>query len=761
MRSKLSYWLLLLVLPGSLLLSLYTAQAQAASRSPFQTVILFLEYQPQLKVAEQVWHEKQKQIQKISAELRALDPLTQRLSQEAHPLTRAQEDQLVEQFAFQTVDSETRQALQQKAEELDALRQQARAEILQHSQASLDVSQGELIARLEKLGGQILYRYTDVNALAVRIPAEQRKAIEKLPGVQEVFDDQVMEALLNHSAPSIGAPFFWNAGFAGNGVDVAILDTGIDASHPDLSGKVLAQNRCLIALDSYYNTSSTDPTSDDVNGHGTHVAGIVASQDSIYRGIAYGVRSLINAKAGGSTSGFPHDSSASMDDADAMACVDWALTGNAYGADVINLSFGSSASGIDDSAYIRFWDAVVSQMNVFVSIAAGNAGSSDRTLYSPSIAYNVLSVANMDDKNTSSTSSISDYYTQRADDTIRDSSSRGPTWGGRKKPDITAPGTSIVSTNNTWDTSNPPQYFISYTGTSMAAPHVAAAAALVMNRAVSDPMAVKALMINTAQDRGTAGWDNTYGWGYLDLYNLNAHINDYFLDSLNAAPAFKLYAGTALNGDAATLVWNRRVVYTPSHYPTTVYPLTNLDLYAYDENNNTQLAASTSSIDNVEQVRFSADVGSAVLKVKDLSPTLAGTASEPYALATQEGFTRRYGPVLQPIAIREGDIRGLAGTTITLTVQIKNSGDLKAFGNSMTLTASSGLNQVNAEPLTMNLPDLDVNSIDTQSHQWVFQKTDDQPQAILLVTQSISYGETFPFYYAWYPYKSYLPLIEK
>jgi len=759
MGSKIVSWLLGLVLLVSLMLSGYSARAQATNNPLFQTVIIILKEQPQVMVAEQVWDEKQPQLERIHNEIRTLDPLAKELSQAPQPLTREQEDQLVKQFAFQKMDSRTLLALQQKAEEIDNLRQQARQEILQRSQVARDASQKELIQRVEKLGGQILYRYQSVNALAVRIPASQRSAIENLPGVQEVLDDQVMEALLDHSTPSIGAPFFWNSGFTGAGVDVAILDTGIDANHPALSGKVLAQKRCLAALDQYQNTAYTDPTADDVNGHGTHVGGIVASQDNTYRGVAFGVRSLINAKAGGSTDGVPHDQYAYMEDADALACVDWAISGNAYGADVINLSFGSRAYS-DDSAYLRFWDSVVSQMNVLVSIAAGNDGPYSNTLYSPSTAYNVLSVANIDDKNTSNVSSPSEYYSSRKDDIIRDSSSRGPTVGNRKKPDVAAPGTAIVSTNNTWDALGG-SLFISYTGTSMAAPHVAGAAALVMSRGVANSMAVKALLINTAQDLGSPGWDNAYGWGYIDLYNLNAHVNDYFLDSVNAAPAFKLYAGPALNGDAATLVWNRRANYVPSQYPTTVYPLTNLDLYAYDESNNNLLASSTSTIDNVEQVRFSSDISSVVLKVKDMSPTLAGVSSEPYALATQEGFIPRYGPMLQPIALREGDIRGLAGTTITLTVQIKNSGDLMAFGNNLTLTVSSGLMQINSEPLTASLPDLGVDLMEPQVHQWVFQKIDDQPQSILLITQSQSYGETFSFFYAWYPFIQYFPLIEK
>ncbi|MGB9641301.1 MAG: S8 family serine peptidase, partial [Anaerolineales bacterium] len=407
MRQNRILLFILSILTLSLLLSCFGVQAQA-DKPALQTYIVVLQDQPQMEIADQVWKEKGPLVQQISKALGALDPLAKIIAQQTQPLTRAQEERLVEEFAAQPLDTATLQALKQKAEELDSLRQQARQAILQRSQAARDASQNQLAQIIQQMGGEVIYRYQNVNALAVRIQPAQVENLRRLLQVAEVQPDEIRAALLNHSAPSIGAPFFWNAGFTGGGVDVAVVDTGIDANHPKLVGKILAgaQKRCLDNLDYYYNTFSSDPTYDDVNGHGTHIAGIVASQDNIYRGVAYGIRTLINAKAGGSTSGYAHDQYASMDDADAMACVDWAINGNPYGADVINLSFGSPASS-DDSAYIRFWDAVVSQMNVFVSIAAGNSGSASYTLYSPSIAYNVLSVANIDDKDTSSVSTNS------------------------------------------------------------------------------------------------------------------------------------------------------------------------------------------------------------------------------------------------------------------------------------------------------------------------------------------------------------------
>ena len=713
-----------------------TVYAQSSNANSYPTVIIILKDQPQTGIAEQVWAEKQPLINQISADLRALDPLVQKISQQTQPLTRAEENRLVEQFSAQPIDPQFQQMLQQKAEQIDSLRQNARQEILQRSQNAQQISQAEVIQNVTQLGGQVIYRYHIINALAVRIPSTQRINIQYLPQVQSVYEDQIRQALLNHSVPSIGAPFFWNAGFTGAGVDVAILDTGIDSNHPALSGKVLEQKRCLTALDQSYNTATYDPTFDDVNGHGTHIAGSVASQDSLYRGVAYGVQSLINAKAGGDLDGSPRGN-ASMADSDAMECVEWAINGTEVSADVINLSFGSLAY-TDDQPLAQFWDAVVSQMDIVASIAAGNNGYLEYTINSPGIAYDVLSVANIDDKNTSSIEPDL-YYLMRSDDIIRDSSSRGPTYAGRKKPDLTAPGTNIISTNNTWETDND---FISYTGTSMAAPQVAGAAALVMSRGVSSPLAVKALMINTAQDMGTPGWDNTYGWGYLDLYNLNAHINDYFLDSLDPAPAFKLYSGPALTGDTATLVWNRRIDYSPSQFLSTLYPLTNLDLFAYNEADNNLLASSTSLIDNVEQVSFNSDLNRAVLKVKDVTPSIQGTATEPFALATQEDFQLRQGPHINSSNNLTGDMNGPAGTIITLTAHIQNDGDLMLQNPTVKLLGTSGLVYLSGAPTCFLIHSLGA-SQSSEDFQWVFQKSGDTPQGLAVIVNSFSYGELY------------------
>jgi subtilisin family serine protease len=725
------------------------AGAQPAEEE-LQPVIIFLLPQPQTQIARQVWEKTSPRLERLGAEMRALDPLHQALSKSDRPLSRQEEDALVQQFALRPLDAAVQITLKRKADEMDALRQSARAEIARLSAVALQPSQDQLSQQIEAWGGEVVYRYLTLNALAARIPRQARAELEANPQVAEVMDDQPMEALLNNSTPTTGAPFFWNLGYTGGGVDVAVVDTGIDSAHPALSGKVAAQRRCLSTADAFSSAYLTDPSANDVNGHGTHVAGTIGSQDNTYKGEAYGLRALINAKAGFSTDGIDN-SFGRMYDSDAMACVDWALLGNAYGAEVINLSFGSYAS-MDDYPYNRFYDAVVSQMNTVVAIAAGNNGSGSTTLYYPGTAYNILSVANVDDKNTIN---LSDYYPTRVDDTLRTSSSRGPTPGGRKKPDIAAPGTGIISTDNSWDDYG--SFFVSYTGTSMASPHIAGAAALILSRGVADPLAVKALLINTAEDKGDPGWDNGYGWGYVDLYNLNAHIGDYFNDLISPAPDYRLYAGPALNGDAATLVWNRRVDYAGAQYPGTVYALTNLDLLAYREADNTLLQSSLSAIDNVEQVRFAADETSVVVKVDAISASFSGASEEAYALAVQEGFSARHGPQLSLLVLSQGDLSGLAGTWITVTLQVRNAGDLKAHNNTLTVTPSAGLSQVSGDELSRSLPPLEPNESDPMVYQWTFEKTDDQPQTILLSASSSSYDELYSTRWMLTPYQYYFP----
>jgi serine protease AprX len=718
-----------------------------AEGDPLQSYIVVLRNQEQASIAQEVKAAFNPQLQGLEAGLRILD---QHLSQSAvnpKPLSRAEES-AASQTAGQPPPPEQQARRQEILSALSSTRAEMRQEIVQRSAASRQSSQQTVAQAVSALGGEVVYFYETLNAVAVRITPQAKAALESLPEVQEVAEDQFLQAELDVSAHAIGAETFWNAGYTGGGVHVAVIDSGIDHNHPALQSQSYIGKRCLNTADIYYPyTQYNDPTKDDVNGHGTHVGGIVASTDNQYRGVAYGLGMLINGKAGFSMDGMD-GGQARMYTSDAMSCVNWALTGGPA-AEVINLSFGGSTL-VDDGLYEQFWDAVVNQMGATVAIAAGNNGPSSCSgtgrLSSPSIAYNVISVANVDDKNNIS----------RSNDIIHSSSSCGPTPGGRKKPDLAAPGTNINSTDNSWDTGG--GLFIEYTGTSMASPHVAGAAALVMSRGVSDPMAVKALLINTAEDKGNPGWDAKYGWGYIDLDHASAHVSDVVLDSIPASPAYRFYAGPALSGDAATLVWERRAVYNGANFPSTHYTLTNLDLFAYDEDSGAQVANSLSQKDNVEQVRFSSPLTQTVVKVDAVSTSIDGAGVESYAMATEDGFTLRSGPVLQLYPFGVGDLNGPVGSLITVTLLIGNRGDLKAHDISINMDYSSGLELKEGLSLPFSVADLAVGEL-SAPYTWAFTKLDGSPQTLTFGATSLSYGEVFTATLgyqssAWLPYIS-------
>ena len=171
---------------------------------------------------------------------------------------------------------------------------------------------------------------------------------------------------------------------------------------------------------------------------------------------------------------------------------------------------------------------------------------------------------------------------RRLDNEVRDSSGRGPTPGGRKKPDVVAPGEDITTTIRNGR-------FASVSGTSAAVPHVAGAILLFADHGLSDPMVQKALLINSAEDRGPAGWDKDWGWGYIDLYTALEQYDYTISDSIERRASdddgandddgasddgrgVRWYKGTMTGCQTVTLVWHKR----PGE------PLSNLDMYLYD-----------------------------------------------------------------------------------------------------------------------------------------------------------------------------------
>ncbi|CAM3104182.1 S8 family serine peptidase [Stackebrandtia soli] len=261
-------------------------------------------------------------------------------------------------------------------------------------------------------------------------------------GVDRVWLDGKRELLLDHSVGQIGAPDAWDAGYTGQGVNIAVLDTGIDADHRDLTDSI-------VGLEDF---TGGDDTTDNV-GHGTHVASTIAGSGAdsggLYRGVAPDANLLIGKVC----------VMDGCEESDILAGMEWAAE---QGANIVNLSLGGWDTPEMDPLEQAVEDLTAEFDTLFV-IAAGNDGS-DETVGSPSSAPSALSVGAVDDE-----------------DQLAEFSSRGPRVGDYGlKPEITAPGVDIVAAQAAGTEMGPPvgDGYVSASGTSMATPHVAGTAAL-------------------------------------------------------------------------------------------------------------------------------------------------------------------------------------------------------------------------------------------------------------------------------------------
>ncbi|GGR56287.1 subtilisin family serine protease [Nocardioides luteus] len=302
-------------------------------------------------------------------------------------------------------------------------------------------------------------------------------------GVERLWLDGVRHATLDTSVDKIGAPSAWQAGFDGTGTTVAILDTGIDATHPDLDELV---------VDSRDFTGKGDVG--DGHGHGTHVASIIAGSGEgsagARRGVAPGASLAIGKTLSDSGSGT---------DATVLAGMEWAAT--EVDADVVNMSLGSpDLAGTD--VLERAIDDLTAETGTLFVVSASNDGPGDQTLGSPGTADSALTVAATDDA-----------------DALAPFSSRGPRLGDFAiKPDVSAPGVGIVAARASGTTMGSPvdDLYTSASGTSMASPHVAGAAAILAQRHPDwSPADLKAALISTVQD--TEGSVFGRGAGRIDL----------------------------------------------------------------------------------------------------------------------------------------------------------------------------------------------------------------------------------------------------
>jgi serine protease AprX len=313
------------------------------------------------------------------------------------------------------------------------------------------------------------------------VTPEAIQLLESDPEVVRIYEDLPVHAYLDSAMPLIAVPRLWQEGYAGDGVRIAVVDTGIDPLHPDFRGRIGAT------------ADFTGEGVTDQHGHGTHCASIAAGSGEAsggkYRGAAPKA-SIYAAKV------LRSDGQGMM--SDVMAGVEWAVN---QGVQVISLSLGGPGPCDGTDALSDTCDAAV-ESGIIVCVAAGNDGPGPYTVGSPGCARNVITIGASSDQ-----------------DRIAGFSSRGPTSDGRVKPDVVFPGVDIVAARARGTIMGKPlnEHYTSASGTSMATPAAAGACALILQanpRLV--PQQVKERLASTAIDLGVSA--NTQGHGRADAW---------------------------------------------------------------------------------------------------------------------------------------------------------------------------------------------------------------------------------------------------
>ncbi len=331
---------------------------------------------------------------------------------------------------------------------------------------------------------QITRRYQLLfSGVAATVTPEAERQIRKLTYVSAVHEDTEVHATLNESVPLIGAPTIWSSyGVTGAGVKVAVIDTGIDYTHPDLGGCFGVGCRVVGGYD--FVNKDGDPFDDF--GHGTHVAGIIGANGTL-KGVAPGVTLLAYKVLDSNGSGYSSD---------IIAALERAVTD---GARIANLSLGG-AGDLDDPTCKAVDNATAAGM--LSVIAAGNTGPGYQTIGSPGMARTALTVG-----------------ASNKTDEIASFSSRGYVTDGERflmKPEVVAPGVAIRSTVPKLGSLGDPSGYASLSGTSMATPHVAGAAALLLQwNGARTPADVKARLVGSAVTLGQNPF--MQGAGRIDL----------------------------------------------------------------------------------------------------------------------------------------------------------------------------------------------------------------------------------------------------
>ena len=415
-------------------------------------------------------------------------------------------DRPVEVFVEPSPDAQVNVIVQLSGEPVLVTRQRLRQEerltapALHHQRAELLAAQTRFLDGLRAAGiqAQVGHQYTSlIHGLALTLPQADVDRLAEMPGVRGVFPDYRVHALQPPNVTQIGAPTVWamtdpyEQPVRGVGMRVAVLDTGIDYTHPDLGGDGFPSDK-VIGGHNFVNPG--DPPFDD-HGHGTHTAGIIAA-DGVLLGVAPEAQLLAYKVL---------DEYGWGEGSDVIAALEMAVDPDGDpltndGAHVINLSLGGPGSPFDPVS--QAVDAAA-EAGAVVAVAAGNSGRDGwQTVESPGTAARAITVGAVD-----------------GEDALAEFSSLGPVpqnW--TIKPDLLAPGVEITSTVPTSGQISDPTGYLPLDGTSMATPHVAGAAALLRQLHPDwTPDQVKGALMGTGLDLDLSAFAQGSGRVQVDV----------------------------------------------------------------------------------------------------------------------------------------------------------------------------------------------------------------------------------------------------
>lgn len=344
-------------------------------------------------------------------------------------------------------------------------------------------------------------RFWLVNAIAFSGTPREIRAVAADPAVAQVGLDRAVRIAQqwvpfpdagdgNHGLDAVGAPAAWQRfGVTGAGVRVGVIDTGVNAGHPDLAGKVVAWRDFV----------SGRPTPYDDSGHGTHTAGIIAGRSAggapigVAPGASLVVAKAIAADGVGSGSAL-------------LAAAQWMTDpdGDPTTADHPSVINNSWSSGATSDAWFRTMITRWRQLGITPVFAAGNAGPLG-PIASPASYPDVITVGAL------GADGAAAPFSARGPVVWNDPDGTGPPAGTvLTKPDLAAPGVAVVSSVG--------DGYLAYSGTSVASPAVAGAVALLLQAAPAlDPEGVAAVLRAGAADIAPAGPDGATGHGRLDI----------------------------------------------------------------------------------------------------------------------------------------------------------------------------------------------------------------------------------------------------